>query len=75
MKLRCIDKKVRRFSVARLDGERLPNGTRQNGTEEACCIECGKLFGVHDLEVLKPMFKEHTCGVLITSPIAPSGAN
>jgi formylmethanofuran dehydrogenase subunit E len=61
MKLRCVDNIVRRFSVARLDGERLPNGLHQNGTEEARCEECGELFGVHDLEVLKPLFRAHTC--------------
>ena len=63
MRLRCRDGIVRNFAVSRCDGERLPNGKIQQGNYEARCLECGELFGVHDLHILKPMFRKHTCKI------------
>ncbi len=63
IKLQCQDGVVRDFFVAHCDGDLLPNGTRSNGSSEAGCNECGKLFGVHDTKVLKPRFRDHICEV------------
>ena len=60
MKLRCDDGKVRRFKSSRCDGEWRHN-VRVQHSEEAECLECGELFGVHDLHILKPMFRVHVC--------------
>lgn len=60
MKLLCDDGIVRRFRTSRCDGE-WRNGLRVLRSEEAVCIECDAQFGVHDVDVLKPMFKQHVC--------------
>lgn len=60
MKLKCNDGIVRRFRVAHVDGEYLRVG-RSQGSVEAACEECDAPFGVHDLAILKPMFRQHRC--------------
>jgi len=61
MKLKCNDGIIRSFSVARADGDRMPDGSRFDGFAEAKCEECGQLFGCHDTSILKPVFKKHAC--------------
>lgn len=61
MKLKCVDGKVRRFSVTKQVDFYFTSGGMGMNYTEAACEECGKLFGVHDLRVLKPVFKQHTC--------------
>lgn len=53
MKLKCIDGKVRNFTLPYQD-----NIWQQH---EAQCLECGEYFGIHDAKILKPMFKKHIC--------------
>nr|BAP25605.1 hypothetical protein [Clostridium botulinum] len=60
MKLRCNDGIVRAFT--------LPWTNNLNQEQEAQCLECGKYFGIHDTEILKPLFKEHTCNSKIKLP-------
>jgi hypothetical protein len=60
MKIRCHDGVVRRFRVAHTDGEYLREG-RSQGSVEAACEECDAPFGIHDLVVLKPLFRAHYC--------------
>lgn len=61
MKIKCADGKVRQFCPAILAGAVLANKMRATRSVEACCEECGVEFGVHDLEVLRPMFRQHEC--------------
>ena len=61
MKLKCNDGKVRRFYPSHTDGQRMPSGYRASGSAEAECEECHEKFGVHDLKILKPVFKAHVC--------------
>ena len=61
MRLKCDDGITRRFSIAHIDGDYLPGGTRQNGGVEAFCEECGYPFGYHDTHILKPQFRDHIC--------------
>jgi hypothetical protein len=53
MKLRCNDGVVRVFDIGGYFDFRV--------SSEGMCTHCGKLFGVHDLRILKPFFREHTC--------------
>ena len=39
MKLKCNDGIIRSFSVARADGDRMPDGSRFDGFAEAKCEE------------------------------------
>lgn len=41
---------------------------RAQSSQEGECIECGEEFGVHDLEILKPLFKAHACKVCDFNP-------
>ena len=54
MKIKCIDGKVRKFEISKIN---------DNTTilDEAKCLECGFEFGVHDTKILKPMFVNHIC--------------
>jgi hypothetical protein len=62
MKLRCVDGKIRRFMVAKNDGDKAEDGqTRIAGSREARCLECGESFGIYETKMLRPRFKEHTC--------------
>ncbi len=61
MKLKCNDGFTRNFSIARVDGEQMPDGSRHGGFTEASCEECGVTFGCHDTSILKPRFKNHVC--------------
>jgi hypothetical protein len=54
MKVKCKDDIVREFSVSRIND-------LTGKYMEACCLECGYRFGVHDTKVLKPEFKQHIC--------------
>lgn len=49
MRLKCNDGKVREFV--------LPWINNLNQEQEAQCLECGKYFGIHDTNILKPKFK------------------
>ena len=60
MKLKGNDGVVRRFSPASCDGE-YRRGVRVEQAIESECLECGERFGVHDLTILKPMFRKHVC--------------
>jgi hypothetical protein len=64
MKLRCDDGVVREFSPSTADGWR---GAERS--QEAECKNCGEEFGIHDLKVLKPMFRRHVCAV--GTPLLP----
>jgi len=54
MKLRCADGKVRKFRVSKFD-------PYSGNWLHARCLECFYDFDVHDLKILKPKFKNHTC--------------
>jgi len=64
MKIRCNDGVTRQFRIAKTDGDRLPDGTRSQGSIEAACEECDAPFGVHDTKILKPMFRKHRCDMI-----------
>jgi len=55
MRLRCDDGKVRRFRPCGVNAWDCWSPT------EAKCMECGQQFGCHDLNVLKPMLRQHIC--------------
>ena len=62
MKLRCVDGKIRRFMVAKNDGDKAEDGqTRIAGSREAKCLECGESFGTYDTAILRQRFRQHTC--------------
>lgn len=64
MKVRCKDGLVRAFKPAYCDGDRLPNGARQDmGNSESRCLLCGEAFGVHDTKVLLPHWRNHICKI------------
>jgi hypothetical protein len=62
MKLRGADGKIRRFMVAKNDGDKVEDGqTRIECSREARCLECGESFGIYEAESLRPRFRERTC--------------
>ena len=57
MKIKCNDGNVREFSICRpsaLD-------SRYN---ESRCQGCRVFFGVHDTNILKPLWKKHVCAAI-----------
>jgi len=54
MKIKCIDGKIRNFSVSK-------HSSCFNKWTESECLECGHIFGTHDTKVLKPKWKAHVC--------------
>ena len=54
MKLKCIDNIVREFSTSEYC-------VILRGYTDSKCLKCGKIFGVHDTKILKPLWKEHIC--------------
>ena len=64
MKVRCLDGKIRRFMVAKNEGDRLEDGqTRMAGSREARCLECGESFGNNHTKILRLRFREHMCSM------------
>ncbi len=61
MRLKCDDGQVRTFSIAFNDGDHVGGGLRSTRDSEAYCEDCGEPFGVHDLKILKPKFRAHSC--------------
>jgi hypothetical protein len=54
MKLKCIDGKIREFSIA-------IERTHHFDDTGARCLNCGYDFGVHNTKILKEQFKNHVC--------------
>lgn len=59
MKIKCNDGIVRDFQLPWVS---------LGKENEAFCKECGKEFGIHDTDILKSLFKEHSCNSKIKLP-------